>query len=206
MIFHWHQNTAASKINLDLKIQNLPIEKVYKFKSLGITLDSNLNWNEHVKELSNKLSRINGVLRKLKNILPSYILRTIYNSLFQSHLIYGVTCWGFNSCPRLIKLQKYALRNVAKAKFNAHTEPIFKNLNLLKWEDIFKLSCIKIYYKFHNSSLPAYFADFPFNDADAIDRPGPNRPRRLRTITDRYGVNQTEQPNFNPIIRTRATA
>jgi len=206
MVFHWHQNTAASQINLNLKIQDLPIEKVSKFKSLGITLDSNLNWNEHVKELCNKLSRVNGVLRKLKNFLPSHVLLTIYNSLFQSHLSYGVTCWGFNSCSRLIKLQKYALRNVTKAKFNAHSEPIFKSLNLLKWEDLFKLSCIKLYYKFHNNTLPEYFTDLPFNDAVTNEVPGPDRPRRLRVVTERYRDSQTELPNLNPIIRTIAPA
>lgn len=203
MIFHWHQNAAASQINFDLKIQDINIEKVSTFKFLGITLDSNLNWNEHVKELGNKLSRVNGVLRKLKNYIPSYILLTIYNSLFQSHLRYGITCWGFNNCSRLKKLQKRALRNVAKVKYNAHTEPIFKNLNLLKCDDIFKLSCIKLYYKFHNNILPEYFADFPFTDIR--DNAENNRPRRIRACPDRFRDSQADLPNLNPIIQTIPT-
>jgi hypothetical protein len=92
--FHWHQNLAAVKFNPVLKNPGHVIEKVAHF--IGITLDANLNWNQHVMELSNKLSRVNGVLSKLKNYIPSDILLTIYNTLFQSHLNYGVTCWGYN--------------------------------------------------------------------------------------------------------------
>jgi hypothetical protein len=206
MTFHWHQNTAASLIRPIIQIQGHKIDKVSHFKFLGITLDTNLNWNEHVTELGNKLSRTSGVLSKLKNYIPSEILHTIYNSLFQSHLNYGITCWGFNNCERIIKLQKRAIRNVVKSKYNAHTEPIFKNLKILKWEDIFRTSCLKIYYKFHNNTLPDYFSNFPFISIEALNNERIHtRPKRVRTLPDRYGDSQTELPNPNPIIQISLT-
>mgnify|MGYP001568058560 CR=1 FL=1 len=110
------------------------------FKFLGITIDKHLNWNQHCIEVGNKLAQTSGVLSKLKNMLPKSILITIYNSLFASHLSYGITAWGFNACTRLDILQKRALRNVTRSKYNAHTNPIFKQLKLLKRSDIFKLS------------------------------------------------------------------
>ena len=206
MTFHWHQNITASHIQPIIQIQGQLIEKVSHFKFLGITLDTHLNWNKHVTELSNKLSRTSGVLCKLKNHIPCEILLTIYNSLFQSHLNYGVTCWGFNNCARIIKLQKRAIRNVVKSKYNAHTEPIFKNLKVLKWEDIFKISCLKIYFKYHNNALPEYFSDFPFKSIGSTnDIPAHDRPRRFRVVTERYRENQTELPNLNPVIRITPT-
>ena len=46
------------------------------------------------------------------------------------------------------------------SKYNAHTEPLLKQLNILKLEDSFSLHCLKLYYKFITSSLPKYFTNF----------------------------------------------
>ena len=43
------------------------------------------------------------------------------------------------------------------AKHNAHTEPLLKGCNILKIEDIFKLSCLKLYHKYINRTLPSFF-------------------------------------------------
>ncbi len=63
------------------------------------------------------------------------------------HLNYGITLWGFK-CERILKLQKKAVRILIASKYNAHTEPLFKNLKLLKIEHILKLHELKLYYKF----------------------------------------------------------
>jgi hypothetical protein len=43
--------------------------------------------------------------------------------------------WG-SQISKLIKLLKKALRIIALAKYNAHSEPILKKLNLLNLSDI----------------------------------------------------------------------
>ena len=48
------------------------------------------------------------------------------------------------------------------ARYNAHTEPLFKTLNLLKINDIFTLSQLKFYHKFINNKLPKYFDSLTF--------------------------------------------
>ncbi len=47
------------------------------------------------------------------------------------------------------------------SKYNSHTEPLFKQLNLLKLSDIFNLQTLKYYYKFVNNSLPPYHQTLP---------------------------------------------
>ena len=59
------------------------------------------------------------------------------------HLNYGITLWGFK-CERILKLQK-AARILSAGKYNAHTEPLYKNLKLLKIEHILKLHELKLY-------------------------------------------------------------
>jgi hypothetical protein len=93
----------------------------------------------------------------------------IYNSLILSHLNFGILAWGFK-CERIVKLQKKAVRIVITSKYNAHTEPIFKELKLLKVKDILKLQELKFYYKFKNKRLPFYLQSLPFiNNATLHD-------------------------------------
>ena len=85
---------------LSLTIARNPIEQVNEFNFLGITLDQNITWKPHITKMAIKIARVIGVLNKLKHIFPQHILLTIYNSLIQPHLIYGLYLWGLN-CKRL---------------------------------------------------------------------------------------------------------
>ena len=38
------------------------------------------------------------------------------------------------------------------SKYNAHTEPLFKQLDIMKVEDSFELQCLKVYYKFKTNT------------------------------------------------------
>ena len=155
MIFHHRQRNMAN-IKLNLCINNTKIEQVKEFNFLGITLDECMTWNSHIQKISSKISVVNGTLRRLKRFLPSDILKTIYNALIQPHLNFGVLLWG-KKVKRIKKLQKWALRSITSSKYNAHTEPLFINLKLLKIEDIYKLSILKFYFKYKNNLLPNFF-------------------------------------------------
>ena len=58
--------------------------------------------------------------------------------------------------PRLSKLQKKAIRVITCSKFNAHTEPLYKSLNLLKLEDMFSPNVLELYYKLCYGNLSVY--------------------------------------------------
>ena len=102
---------------------------------------------------------------RLKRYLPSSAMKLMNDSLILSHLLFGITNWGFE-WERISKLQKRALRIMTNSRYNAHTEPLFKKLNLLKVKDIFDVQCLKFWYKFVNNKLhvPIYFRDmYKFN-------------------------------------------
>ena len=63
------------------------IDEVQEFNFLCITIDQNITWTQHIRQISIKISRVIGVLHKLKRIFPQHILRLIYNSLIHPHLI-----------------------------------------------------------------------------------------------------------------------
>ena len=71
----------------------------------------------------------------------------------------GLYTWSL--CNRIIKLQKKAIRTVMISSYNVHTESFFKNLKLLKIQDILTLQTLKIYHKFRNNKLPYYIQNWP---------------------------------------------
>ena len=59
-------------------------------------------------KLNKKLSSSYFALNSVKNILPLKIRKTIYNTLFKSHMEFGITCWGAskNKKSRILKIFK----------------------------------------------------------------------------------------------------
>ena len=159
MLFHTRRNIPPS--DTVIVLDDVILERVTSTKFLGVLINENLTWNTHIQHLCTKLSKVTAVLSRIKHQLPPDVLKIIYNSLFSSNVMYGLSVWG-SSPPshldRLIKLQKKAIRHVALAKYNSHTEPILKKLNILKLSDSYKLQCSKIYYKQKHGILHSYHA------------------------------------------------
>ena len=57
-------------------------------------------------------------------------------------------------------LQKKVLRLISNSNYIAHTEPICKNLRLLKLTDMFSMAAWTFYYKLMNNQLPMYFVEW----------------------------------------------
>jgi len=63
------------------------------------------------------------------------------------------------SAKAISKLQKKAIRHVTKRKYNAHTEPLFKILNVLTLSDMLKRKTYNFYFRLSHNSLPHYFQE-----------------------------------------------
>ena len=111
MLFHMPQKKI---IVPTITINGTIIEFVDNFNVLGINLNKHLNWNPHVKIVSNKLVKTLGVLNILNNTLPLNILRIVYNALILPHLNYGILAWGH--AKRINLVQKRAVRILTASK------------------------------------------------------------------------------------------
>ena len=191
MVFRYSQRALNSLPKLKLKIDNTDIEKVQTFDFLGIRITETLTWKDHISNIGTKISKTIGVMSRIKHHVSSSILLKIYNSLILSRLHYGILCWGYD-CHNLFKLQKKAIRTICKTKYNSHTDPLFKQLKLLKIEDIFKVQCLKFYFKYENKKVPIYFLEsFIFH------RTQHNYETRHREIFQRNTLNrQTSKKNL----------
>jgi len=133
-------------------------EKSIKF--LGIYIDDDLKWTDHIKNLNRKISNTIFTLNQIKNVMPFNTLKTLYQTMLEPHLTYGLPIWGNANLSTLKKtnvLQKKALRCITNSKFNSHTEPLFKSTELLKLNDLYTLEVSKIMYKYQSKRLPETF-------------------------------------------------
>ena len=111
MVFHT-SNRAVKYPNL--KINNTDIEHVFEFNFLGVIFNSHMNWNTHINYMyiATKITKIVGILYRLKDIYPHSVLLTLYNSLILPHFRYCLLLWGSSTKENhpLHLLQKKAVR------------------------------------------------------------------------------------------------
>ena len=144
-----------------LKINNVEIERVSSFKCIRILFNENMSWKCHTDMISNKLWKYTGILNKLKHYLPPYILIILYFSMVNAHLNYGILVWAFVP-KRLIKIQKRTIRTITCSKYNAHTEPLFKIMDILRLGELLDINALKFYYNISpwNTSLILLFLQY----------------------------------------------
>ena len=150
------KNRKIDKSTFSVTLNNINIENVSFTKFLGVYLDENLGWNVHMNEKAKQISKITGIMNKLKNFVPQNVLRLIYLSLIQSHLMYGLLVWGSNNLSnknRLVVLQKKAIRIISHGHYLAHSEPLFKANKILKFSDLYMTKGIRLYCNITDGNL-----------------------------------------------------
>ena len=113
MVFHMPQK----QVNIpNIEIENINIEFADEFNFLWLTIHKHLKCDSHINEIASKILNIIGNMYRLKHMVPSEILLTIYNGLIKPHIIYGLKCWGFIH-ERILKLQKKAMRIICSSGY-----------------------------------------------------------------------------------------
>ena len=153
MIFHRKQKQVDE---INVQITGTQIERVESFNFLGIMLGENLTWKSHIEMVAKKISKVTGILYRLKNILPENVLFVLYNSLIVSYINYGLLLWGVH-VHKLEHLQKKALCFMTNSGYISHTTPLLIKHGLLNVRDMYKLKLLKFYYKLSYDLLPPYF-------------------------------------------------
>ena len=98
-----------------IQIDNNVIECVENFNFLGLIINKQWKWKDHIDHIVLKIPRIIGVLTRLKNHIPLNILITLYNSLLLPHINYLLIVWGHQP-SKLTNLQKKCIRIISKNK------------------------------------------------------------------------------------------
>ena len=126
--------------NVTILINKKAIQQNEYVKYLGILIDPQLTFKYHIANLVKKVSRVTGLMYKIRNFVDNKTLEMIYYSLIYPHLLYAIPIWG-NSDQTHIKplfiLQKKAVRLI----LNKH-----KNIT-----SMFQLPSVNSYYSLSKS-------------------------------------------------------
>lgn len=160
-----------SAVDLKLHYMNESLQMVSSDKILGVHVDNNLNWTDHVKNTSKKISSNIWLLSKLKHYLSQAHRIQFYKSYIQPHLDFCNIIWGNTSDSnklKIFRLQKRACRIILDYNVEDSQEAM-KSLKILSLYDRIYLRKAKFMFKVFNEIAPTYISE-NFNlrhDSDA---------------------------------------
>ena len=144
---------------LKIKLNGIKLEGCSEIKYVGIIFDKHLTFEPHRTILNSKLKRANNLLSISRHYVPKELLLQIYFGQFYSHLTYGCQLSDYQNLKTLTQ-QKKAIRKIYFAHYDAHSDPLFKELNLLKLPDIINLNNILFVHNVLNNNAPIIFNDY----------------------------------------------
>ena len=149
-------------LKTNITLNGIKLVNSVEIKYVGIVFDEHLSFEPHRKILNAKLKRANNLLAISRHYVPKDLLIQIYYGQFYSHLCYGCQLWGQNAnqLSQTLVLQKKAMRLISFAHFQAHTDPLFKDMKMLKIMDIVKMNNILFVHNVLNNKAPKHFNDY----------------------------------------------
>jgi len=122
-------------------INNVLLQGTACVKYLGALINSRLDWSSHVQLITRKRLYACNILFNLSKFVPIDILRLLNFSFVHCHLKYCVISWGTanNSVLQpLSVLQINILRIMTFSKYRCLIIALYKNLKILKLNDIYQ--------------------------------------------------------------------
>jgi hypothetical protein len=142
-----------------IKIRDEYIKRVNKTKFLGITIDDNLSYKDHIAGVCSKVSRSYSILNKLSSFIPKEVLRKIYFSLVYPHFVYGVEIWGNSSKTSIDRLKRLQLKCVKLLSDDNLNICPFVTCNLLSFEQIYEYFCLIRFFKYYRLFFSTFLKD-----------------------------------------------
>ena len=114
-----------------LEINGTQLNRVNFIKSLGVLIDENLTWSNHINAKSKKISSGIGSIKRISHCVPPATLHNIDHGLVQSHFDYCSDVWG--NCAKTLsdksqRLQNRAVRVLTHSSYDVDTNQRFKEL------------------------------------------------------------------------------
>jgi len=136
---------------------NKIIEPTSEFKYLGVVLDGNLRWKDHVQYLTKKLRSTIPMFYELRNILDKRGLKMVYAALIQSSINYAILAWGGAYPTNLKQLNithRYVLKVISKRKRTYPSQLLYNECDVLPIHFDYVAACLKYFYTNTNNQPP----------------------------------------------------
>ena len=121
-------------LSFSYHINGCQIQEVSHARYLGMILDQHPSWNEHIKQIANKATKVNAFLYRNLYNCPPLVKCNVYKAMVRPIMEYSLTIWDPHtsvSINCLKSVQKYAARMCFKnySRFSSVTS-MLANLNL----------------------------------------------------------------------------
>lgn len=155
---HFYHHSVQPSCRITVEVDQCLIERVSSARYLGLELDTHLNSGNHIRMIYARVSPALAALYKLRNVLPSEVLRLIYFSLFHSHLVYLCSILGqtYSSYLRPLQvLQNRALKIVFNLPALTSTTDLYARLvrNVLPIRGIHELQTVRLVRQVMNNEV-----------------------------------------------------
>lgn len=186
--------TVKIIFSLRIMLDNLEFSNATRF--LGVVIDSKLTWQSHTEFLAGKLCKNIYLLRNLANNVSDQPLKVAYFAVIHSLLNYCIVLWGHcASAQRLFRLQRRAIRIIARIHYRDDCKAYFKKLNILTLPCMYIYNCLL--YMFDN--LENY--SFAYEQHNYLVRANNIRLNNLRLNRSRNCINYYCVKFFNVLPR-----
>jgi len=151
------KRTKLDSDELCLTWKDKRLQMVCHDSLLGVLVDNNLSWTEHIKHISKKVNSSLWLLSRIRHFLLERHRKLFYNSYIQPYLDYCNTVWGNSNDKNLAKLahlQKRAFELISIQKESK--ENLAGKLKILPIKDRICLRKAKLMYRISNNSAPEY--------------------------------------------------
>ena len=126
------KRNGLNKDGIELKYNDDPLQTIANDKILGVFVDNNLSWSEHVKHISKKIASNVWLLSKTKMFLSQEHRIQFYKSYIQPHIDFCNIVWGNTTETnkmKIFRMQKRAVRVLLDYNVESTTEAM-KSLNI----------------------------------------------------------------------------
>ena len=155
-------NRQNNKFNLNLQINNFEIGQVNSHKHLGIVLNNNFTWGDHVDYVCKKVSKKIGLLYKNRKNFSRLILVKLFNTTVVPTIEYGSVLYDSMSMSQSCKIEKLLRRGALICTGAIARTETSKLLSDLGWQSL-KLRRLKakllLLFKVVNNIAPAYLVE-----------------------------------------------
>lgn len=155
-------------------------------KYLGVIIDKNLKWLEHIEYVNKKIRKLTFKFYHLRNIMPQYIMKTLYHTLAESVLRYGIVIWGcaYQSHLKMIKnSQKYLLKVILHKNKQYSSKLLFEEYDVFDLNLLYVKSVLTFTYK--NQQILSDQIDHSYNTRNKL-KLNVNIPLSTKTTTQRF--------------------
>ena len=170
--YQLYSTRISNQDNIDIDINGSKLNRTSSVKYLGLWIDENLKWSTHINALRTVLSRHIGIIGRARSILNQSLTMKLYNALILSCFNYCLCIWG-NTYPthitKISLLQKRIVRIIAEVGPLHHTNPLFKELKIVKFVDLIHVSNLTVLYNYLVGNLPT-----PIHERFALHIPARN--------------------------------